>query len=106
MIKGKVSYGEFLASDEKIATNILANRLSTLENEKILLKEVSPTNKSKYEYSLTQKGVDLLPILVEIADWGVKYNESSKESELGKRIAGKKARFLKEVSQKLQERIK
>ena len=106
MMKGKVSYGEFLTSDEKIATNILANRLSTLESEKILIKEVSPTNKSKYEYSLTQKGADLLPILVEIADWGTKYNENTRESELGKRIAGKKEKFLKEVSQKLQKRIK
>lgn len=106
MMKGKVSYGEFLTSDEKIATNILANRLSTLEAEKILIKEVSPANKSKYEYSLTQKGADLLPILVEIADWGTKYNENTRESELGKRIVGRKEKFLKEVSQKLRERIK
>ena len=49
MMKGKMSYGEFLKSDEKIATNILANRLQTLESENILLKEVSPLNKSKFE---------------------------------------------------------
>ncbi|WP_337040690.1 winged helix-turn-helix transcriptional regulator [Emticicia sp. 17c] len=106
MMKGKVSYGEFLTSDEKIATNILANRLSTLENEKILVKEVSPTNKSKFVYSLTQKGADLLPILVELADWSIKYYENTKASELSKRISGRKAKFLQEVSEKLQERVK
>lgn len=103
--KGKVSYSEFLLSEEKIATNILANRLKMLEEESILIKEVSATNKSKFEYRLTQKGADLLPILVEMADWSVKHNESAKASALGQRIAGKKMKFLKEIQSIIQERI-
>lgn len=106
MLKGKVSYGEFLISDEKIATNILASRLKLLEEEKILVREVSLNNKSKFEYSLTQRGADLLPVLVELADWSIKHNESTRASALGQRIAGRKAEFLKEAGQKLQERIK
>lgn len=106
MIKGKISYGEFLQSDEKIATNILASRLAMLEDEKILRKEVSTANKSKFEYSLTQKGADLLPVLVEMAEWSIKYNDTTQASTLAERITGRKEKFLKEVGLKLQERIK
>ena len=106
MMKGKMSYGEFLKSDEKIATNILANRLQTLESENILLKEVSPLNKSKFEYTLTQKGADLLPVLIEIMDWGAKYNENCSEIELTKKLSINKAKVIKELSKKLMERVK
>ena len=106
MMKGKLSYGEFLKSEEKIATNILAKRLQTLEAEKILLKEVSPLNKSKFEYSLTQKGVELLPILIEIMDWGNKHNENCSETEFTKKIAINKTKVIKELNRKLMERMK
>ena len=106
MLRGKVSYSEFLESEEKIATNILVNRLGVLEAEKILIKEVSPTNKSKFVYSLTQKGVDLLPIVIEIMDWGAKYNENCPRKELGKRIKQDKAAVIKELSQELKKQVK
>ena len=106
MLRGKVSYSEFLKSEEKIATNILVNRLSILESEKILTKEVSPTNKSKYIYNLTQKGADLLPIVIEIMDWGAKYNENCPRKELGKKIKNDKANVIKELSQELKMKVK
>jgi Predicted transcriptional regulators len=93
MMKGKVSYSEFLKADEKIATNILSNRLKLLEEEKLLVKEVSPTNKSKFDYYLTQKGADLLPVLVEMAVWGGKYNKNSHQSELYQRVKKAKRNF-------------
>lgn len=105
MMKGKVSYGEFLVSDEKIATNILASRLKMLEGEKILTKDVAAANKSKFEYSLTQKGADLLPALVELADWSIRYNKNTLASPLGQRIAGRKEKFLKEAGKKLAGRV-
>lgn len=105
MLRGKVSYSEFLESEEKIATNILANRLSVLETENILLKEVSPANKSKFIYSLTQKGADLLPIVIEIMDWGAKYNANSPRRELGKKIKQDKAAVIKEYSLLLKKQI-
>lgn len=106
MLRGKVSYSEFLASEEKIASNILVNRLTVLEAEKILVKEVSPANKSKFLYSLTQKGADLLPIVIEIMDWGAKYNENCPRRELGKKIKKDKAGVVKELSQVLRKRVK
>lgn len=101
-----MSYSEFLKSDEKIGTNILSNRLKLLENEKLLVKEISPANKSKFDYYLTQKGADLLPILIEIADWGGKYNENSRQSELYKKIKNNKAEFLKNAALNLKNKLK
>lgn len=106
MLRGKVSYSEFLQSEEKISTNILANRLNVLEAENILLKEVSPANKSKFIYSLTRKGADLLPIVIEIMDWGAKYNANSPRRELDKKIQKDKAAVIKEYSSLLKKQIK
>ena len=103
MLRGKMSYGEFLESEEKIATNILSNRLNLLVNEKILIKQVSLSNKSKFIYSLTEKGIDLLPIVIEIMDWGAKYNENCPRKELGKRIQIEKAKVIEEYLENLKK---
>jgi DNA-binding HxlR family transcriptional regulator len=67
------TYGDFLKSPEGIATNILASRLVMLEENGIIEKLVHPTSKAKVLYKLTRKGIDLLPILVEIHLWFDKY---------------------------------
>jgi len=105
MLRGKLSYSEFLQSEEKIATNILVNRLSVLESENILIKQVSPVNKSKFIYNLTKKGVDLLPIVIEIMDWGAKYNANCPRRELGKKIKKDKAGVIKEYLERLKREI-
>lgn len=66
---GKKTYGEFLASDEGMATNILASRLVHLEQKGILVKKPDATDKRKELYLLTDKGLDLIPILLEMANW-------------------------------------
>jgi DNA-binding HxlR family transcriptional regulator len=67
------TYGDFLKSDEKIATNILASRLLTLETNGIITKHDHPESKAKVLYKLTKKGVDLLPLMLEINIWADKY---------------------------------
>ena len=74
---GKFSFIDFSKSAEKIASNILASRLELLEKEGIIYKQVSPKNKSKYIYSLTKKGIDLQPVLIEMMKWGAKYNSET-----------------------------
>lgn len=74
MFRGKVNYGDFLESEEKIATNILADRLETLECAGIVKKSQDLKNKTKYIYSLTSKGLDLAPVLIEIVLWSAKYD--------------------------------
>ncbi|HEX6778802.1 MAG TPA: helix-turn-helix domain-containing protein [Ktedonobacterales bacterium] len=71
---GKKTYGEFLASEEGMATNILASRLARLEEQGILVKRPSPSDKRKEEYALTEKGLDLIPVLVEMANWSAEYD--------------------------------
>lgn len=105
MLRGKMSYSEFLQSEEKIATNILVNRLNVLEAEDILSKHVSGTNRSKFIYGLTQKGIDLLPIIIEIMDWGAKYNANCPRKELGKKIKKDKAGVIKEYFEKLKKPV-
>ena len=71
---GKKTYGEFLDSEEGIATNILASRLVHLEQQGIVVKKPSTTEKRKEVYVLTEKGLDLIPVLVEMANWSAEYD--------------------------------
>ncbi len=73
-MNAKSSYGEFLASDEKIATNILANRLTSLEEAGLISKKQNPDNRTKYIYALTERGVDLIPVFIEIVLWSKKHS--------------------------------
>lgn len=62
-------------TDEKISTNILADRLVTLEVSGIISKQDHPESKLKVLYRLTKKGIDLIPVLVEIIVWSEKYHD-------------------------------
>jgi DNA-binding HxlR family transcriptional regulator len=73
MFFGKRYYSEFLASAEGISTNILADRLVMLEQQSFIKKSKDETHKQKLIYSLTEKGIDLLPIILEIGLWSDKY---------------------------------
>ncbi|MGE0008293.1 MAG: winged helix-turn-helix transcriptional regulator [Parvibaculaceae bacterium] len=66
-------------SMEGIASNILADRLKKLVEEGILSKAGDPTHKQKALYSLTEKGIDLVPVLAQMAVWGRKYLPVSEE---------------------------
>lgn len=60
-------------SQEGIASNILAARLKTLLEAGILTREDDPTHKQKGIYSLTEQGIELLPVLAQLSAWGYKY---------------------------------
>jgi DNA-binding HxlR family transcriptional regulator len=69
----KRHFNELLSSAEGIATNLLADRLAMLEKEKIIRKEKDSQHKQKIIYSLTPKGIDLVPIILSIGLWSEKY---------------------------------
>ena len=73
---GKKFYSDFLGSKEKIATNILSDRLKKLENNGIIESKVYEKLKTKKEYTLTQKGKHLVPVLVEMILWSARYDDS------------------------------
>ena len=73
MLRGHNSYQGFLRSEEKIATNILADRLARLEQNGLIGKAADPSDKRKFIYSLTARGGDLAPLLIEMALYAMKY---------------------------------
>jgi len=81
-------------SEEGISSNILANRLKTLLDQGIITRDDDPTHKQKGIYSLTEQGIELLPILAQMSGWGFKYLPVSEE-------LGIRARLLSEGGPKM-----
>ncbi|WP_301162054.1 helix-turn-helix domain-containing protein [uncultured Winogradskyella sp.] len=103
MLAKQCTYGDFLKSEEKISTNILAARLKTLEQHMVIEKLEHPNSKSKVLYKLTKKGIELLPILVEINLWGEKYYADipDKTKALLKDVKKDKKSFIRRTIKKL-----
>jgi len=74
LLKGKQHFRELQASEEGIATNILADRLKRLEEQGIIVGETDPDDRRRVRYRATEKGIALLPVLVEIAAWGARHD--------------------------------
>lgn len=107
MFSKQCTYGDFLKSDEKIATNILATRLQMLEANGIITKEEHPESKSKVLYKLTQKGIDLFPIMVEINLWADKYSTLPPErKEMVEEVKKDKEGFIQNTMTQMQKHIK
>ena len=75
LVQDKKTFKDFLESDESIATNILASRLKMLEKYEIITKEKLPNNKKVNLYILTEKGLELTPLIGELVIWS--YNNIS-----------------------------
>ncbi len=98
LLKGYRTYGEFIKSDEKIATNILADRLQELETLGVITKERDPDNGRKTIYRLTEKGADLAPILLEMIHWSSKYDPNTFAKEkIVNRIKDDRQNFVNEI---------
>jgi DNA-binding HxlR family transcriptional regulator len=74
LLRNKNHFREFLASDEKIASNVLSDRLESLVREGLLTRESDETNKSAAIYKPTKKALELLPMIFELMRWGIVYN--------------------------------
>jgi DNA-binding HxlR family transcriptional regulator len=79
MFVGKKHFREFLQSDEGISSRTLADRLQTLLEEGIVTRHDDPGHKLKAVYRLTQAGIDLLPVLVDLGCWGGRYRAADPE---------------------------
>ena len=74
IFKGKQRYKDFLSSEEAISTNILADRLMRLEEHGLISKQDDETNKKQFLYAPTEKGLELIPVLLEIVRWSAKHD--------------------------------
>jgi len=77
LMKGFETFGQFLESDEGIATNVLADRLKEFEVTGIVSKSRDPENHRRIIYRLTEKGADLAPVMLEMIRWSGKYDPNT-----------------------------
>lgn len=85
MFGAKRRFGEFQQSDEHVSSNILANRLARLVDSGLVTKADDPTHALKTIYSLTEKGIQLLPIIVQIGAWGSRWIPDAKKLDTSAR---------------------
>lgn len=105
LLHGKRTYSDFLASDEKIATNILASRMKHLEEEGVVTRARDPDNRRSFIYTLTNKGLNLTPVLLEIVRWSGDYLRLNKYRQgLIQRIDNDRDGLIAEIYERAQSK--
>src|SRR5690348_9598625 len=104
MVRGFRTFREFEESGEGIATNILADRLRKLEAGGIIETELEPADGRKVNYRLTEKGIDLAPVIFEILIWGARHQQTSAPPDLIANMQKNRAQLLAEVRRRWRER--
>lgn len=109
LIEGKETFTDFTESEESIATNILSTRLKLLEELGIILKTKRPNNKKTNLYLLTDKGLALTPILVELATWSDRHlrdiHPSIVNGEDMESLRNDKTAFARALEEKYREKL-
>ena len=104
MVRGLRTFREFRESGEGIATNILTDRLRKLEARGIITAELEETDRRRVNYRLTEKGIDLAPILLDLLIWGARHEETGAPCALVMRMEKNRAEVLAEVRRRWRER--
>ena len=99
MLRGFRTYKEFLESFEGIATNILADRLRKLQAYGIITTERDPSDGRRLFYLLTEKGIDLAPVLTEMVLWAARHEDTENQA-LVRQMKKDKEQLLAEVRQR------
>ena len=99
MLRGFRSYKEFMECYEGIATNILADRLRKLAAYGIIAPKPDPFDGRKVIYRLTEKGIDLAPVLTEMVLWAAAHEDTGNQPLVGQMRADKE-KFLAGVRQR------
>ena len=73
-------------SEERIASNILADRLTRLEQAGLVSRRGDPSHKQKVIYSLTEASIALVPLLAHMGGWGLRHTPASKELSVRAKI--------------------
>ncbi len=81
MFKDKRHYNEFFESNENVSTSVLGDRLKQLEESGIIKKEADSVKKSRIKYSLTPKGIALLPLMIEMIVWGGTFDTDTEANQ-------------------------
>lgn len=97
LFKQATTFKDFQSSDEQIASNILADRLTRLTAAGIVTSSRSPDDSRVILYRPTNKGLDLLPVLVEVILWSARYEQTAAPAKLLKRMRDDRAGFIQAV---------
>lgn len=104
MVRGYRTFKQFEQSGEGIATNILAERLHRLELAGIIAAEAEPSDARRLNYRLTEKGIDLAPVLLELLIWGARHEKHGASCVQIETMAKDREAVLAEVRRRWQER--
>ncbi|MGH9582821.1 MAG: winged helix-turn-helix transcriptional regulator [Bryobacteraceae bacterium] len=104
MVRGYRTFKEFQRSGEGIASNILADRLHRLEAGGIVAAEAEETDGRRVNYRLTEKGIDLAPVLFELLIWGARHEETEAPCAVIEDMASRREEILAEVQKRWRER--
>ena len=100
MFKDRRTYNDFLAGGEGIASNILADRLRKLERAEIIEKRRDPQDGRRFVYRLSNKGIDLAPVLVELVIWSTRHERTDAPPAVVRAMSSDRAAFLAKVRQR------
>jgi DNA-binding HxlR family transcriptional regulator len=103
LFRGRNSFTELANGTEGIATNVLADRLARLEEDGIITKERLTGRGNPTRYYLTEKGLDLLPVLISIAEWSLKHNPHRDDTRA---LLGTRKRELTKAAEELRARLR
>jgi len=104
MVRGFRTFKQFQQSGEGIATNILADRLRKLESGGIIESEPDKEDRRRVSYRLTEKGINLAPVLLELLIWGARHENTGAPCGLIEAMAKNREQILAEVRRRWQER--
>ena len=94
MFKDRYTFKEFLAADEGIATNILADRLRRLERAGIVTRRADPADRRRSLYQLTRRGIDLAPVVVDLIVWSATHEATDAPPDVVRQMRDHRRAFL------------
>ncbi len=97
MVRGFRTFKEFEAAGEGVATNILSDRLRRLKSTGIIAIEVDEADRRRVNYRLTQKGIELAPVLLELLIWGARHEKTEAPCAVIEKMAEHRQALLSEV---------
>jgi DNA-binding HxlR family transcriptional regulator len=104
MVRGYRTFREFQQSGERIATNVLASRLRKLQSAGIITAKPDPADRRRLNYRLTEKGIDLAPVLLELLIWGARHEDTGAPCAVIEEMAKNREAVLAEVRRRWQDR--
>lgn len=104
MVRGLKTFKEFQESGEGIASNILTDRLRRLEEVGVIAAEAAEGDGRRVHYRLTERGIDLAPVLLDLLIWAARHETTSAPPALVEQMEGDREGFLAEVRRRWKER--